>query len=527
MSASPTARPPGTRRGEWIDLRPRPGRGTQRWLRSNAALAAVVVVVAAIAVALHRDGLSWGDDYTLYLRQARSLFDGNIGQVIADNHFNVDNAARPGFSPYVYPWGWPLLIAPFVRWWGLDPARLKLVEVGCLCGFLVAFHAIVRRRTSRVVAVATVAAFGTTLTYLRHTDQLLSELPYMLLVGITLWWLDRCRRNGPLDAATRHELIVLGLLAVAVFNTRREGVAIIAAVAATQLVEHRGRWRATALDPTRRRALATPYVTFGLGVVGFQLLLPSALAPHYDGAGLGQTWSKLHDSFRIAFGDQIGLPGLHGVGLVAILGLAATGVVLRLARHAADDIALLTFASLSMTIAGSIPAVSDRYLMAVTPFALYFAVQAVVELHASWGRWVAIALLALLAVVHVGQLSGPIRAVHRANEGGVVQDGPLSPDAVEALDAVRHHTHHGDVVAFFKARAMTFFTDRRAVQSSDLLVVRERADFFLARRDSGFSQPRVSAAEASSMGWIEVWHNEEWTLWRLPRLDGSANMSGT
>lgn len=499
----------------------------RRWVWGHGVLVAIVVVVAAAAVALHRDGLSWGDDYTLYLRQARSLFDGNIGQVIADNHFDVQNAAKPGFSPYVYPWGWPLLAAPFVRWWGLDPARLKLVEVACLCGFVVSFHAVVRRRTSPVVALATVAVFGTTLTYLRHTDQLLSELPYMLLVGATLWWLDRCRRNGPLDAASRDELVALGLLAVALFNTRREGIAIVVAIAATQVAECAGRWRATAADPARRRSLATPHVVFVIGVIGFQLVLPSALAPHYDGAGLAQTWSKLHGSFRVAFGDQLGLPGLRGVALLAIFALVVVGVVLRLARRAADDVAIVVFAVLSMTIAGSIPAVSDRYLMAVTPFALYFAVQGVVELHARWGRWVAVALLVVLAVVHVGQLVGPMRDVRRANDSGVVQDGPLAPDAVAALDAVRHHTHQDDVVAFFKARAMTFFTDRRAVQSSDLQVVRERADYFLARRDSDFSQPRVSAAQAAAMGWTAVWVNAEWTLWELPRPGGSANMART
>ena len=47
------------------------------------------------------------------------LFDGDIARVITDNRFNVDNAARPSFSPYVYPWGWPLLLSPFVRLFGL------------------------------------------------------------------------------------------------------------------------------------------------------------------------------------------------------------------------------------------------------------------------------------------------------------------------------------------------------------------------------------------------------------------------
>lgn len=503
----------------------------RRILERHGPLLAVLVAVAALAVALHRDGLGWGDDSTLYLRQAQSLVDGNVGQVIADNHFDVANAAKPGFSPHVYPWGWPILLAPFLRWWGLDTARLKLVEVACLCGFLGVFHSVVRRRTGdgagRWVALGIVAAIGTTLAYLQHTDELLSEFPYMFAVALTLWWLDRCRRDGtleapldrPLDQAGRNRLIVLGLLAVVAFEIRREGLAMVVAIAATHLVESRGRWRR--LD---RRAIATPYVSFVVGVLALQALLPSALAPEYAGSGLHQTWRKLHGSFRVAFGEQLGLDHLHGIALVAVLALVVGGVVLRLATNAADDIGLVVFATVSMTIVGMIPAVADRYLLAVTPFAVYFAAQAIaaVRLPRDTGRWAAVGALGAMTLLHVTKLPDPVRAIQHANESGTVQDGPLTAYAQAGFDAVRHHTHESDVVAFFKARSMTFFTGRRAVQSSDLQVLRERSDFFLARRHSGFSQPLVSDVDAAAMGWVSVWSSDQWQLWRLPRLDAAT-----
>jgi hypothetical protein len=489
----------------------------------HAPLLAVLAVVAVLAVALHRNGLDWGDDYTLYLRQAKSLVDGNVGQVIADNHFNVDNAAKPGFSPYLYPWGWPILLAPFLRWWGLDAAKLKLVEVASLCGFLACFHAIVRRRTGpgtgRWVALGVVAAVGTTLAYLEHTDQLLSEFPYMLAAAATLCWLDHCRRAGPLDAARRNDLIVLGLLAMAVFNIRREGLAMVLAIAATQIVECRRRWRGVDW-----RRLATPHLAFVGSVIVFQLVLPSAIAPQYDGAGLHQTWSKLRNSFRVAFGEQLGFDHLAGLALVLVLACVVGGVVLRLTTAPADDVGLAVFAFFSMIIVGMIPAVADRYLLGVTPFALYFAVQAIaaVPVPRIDRRWVAVAALVALTVVHATDLPAPIRAVQRANDSGSVEDGPLAPYAEAGFDAVRQHTHESDVVAFFKARAMTYFTDRRSVQSGDLQVLRERSDFFLSRRDSAFSQPLVTDAAAATMGWTMVWQDDQWELWQLPRLAPST-----
>jgi hypothetical protein len=465
-----------------------------------------------MAVQTHRLGHSWGDDFALYLRQARSLLDGNIGQVIADNHFNVDNAAKPGFSPYVYPWGWPMLLAPFVRLFGIDYARLKLVEVASLCGFLWVFHEIIRARMARWVAFGVIVSLGTTLAYLVHTDHLISELPYMLAVAITFWWLDRCRHHHQLDRATRRQLVMLGLLAVAVFNIRREGLAIVAAIAAVQLLDLRGRWRTVS-----RRRVATPYVTFVVGVIGFQLLLPSSLVPSYDGAGLDQTWKKLQGPFRGAFAEQLGVPSLHGLGLLAVFLLVVAGVIVRLWRAPKHDLPLFVFAVGSMTIAGMIPALSDRYLLAVTPFALYFAVQALaaIPLPRHAGRWVAVAALAALTAWHLPDVTDAIDAASASRDRGDIVDGPEAPYVQPAWEAIRTLTHQDDVVAFQKVRALTFYTNRRGVQSSELDIVQQRADFLMMRRDSTFSQPLVSAAEGEQMGWTIVWQDDNWVLWRI------------
>ena len=265
--------------------------------------AGILVPVAFVSVALHRHGQGWGDDFALYLRQARSLIDGNIGQVIADNHVNVDSAALPGFSPYVYPWSFPVLLAPFVRLWGLDVDRLKLVEVACWCAFLACWYGVLRRRMSTWLAWTTTAAAGWSLVYLRHTDWILSELPYMAALAATLWYADRIRAGAPRwDAVDRRHLITLGVAMMVVFNVRREGLAIVPAVLAMQLAD---------VLPRRQgrvdwRALATPHLAFVVTVLGLQVALPSALAPEYAGAGLHQTWRKLRGPFQRSFVEQLG-----------------------------------------------------------------------------------------------------------------------------------------------------------------------------------------------------------------------------
>ncbi len=481
-------------------------------------------VVASAAIGLHRTGHTWGDDFTLYLRQARSLIDGNIGQVIADNHFNVNNAAKPGFSPYVYPWGFPILLAPFYRVFGLNYAALKLVEVASLIAFLWGYHAIVCRRMSRWLAFAAVASIGTTMAYLVHTDKVVSEFPYMAAVVATLWWLDRLRRDHQLlDLATRRHLLILGVLAMSVFNVRREGLAVVGAIAVAQLLDMRGRWRIA-----NRMQVATPYLAFLGSVILLQLMLPSALAPEYEGSGLHQTWSKLQGPFRTAFADQLGFPELAGVGLLLVFLLVVAGVVIRLWKSPSTDAPLATFAIGSMVIVGTIPAVADRYLLAITPFAVYFAAQAVtaIPLPRSFGArklsaGLATLLLAAVTVWHVSDIPAAVSQSQRFNDAGKVQDGPGAPYAQAAFGAIRTFTQQEDVVAFFKVRALTFYTDRRGVQSDVLELVRQRADYFMMRRGSAFSQPLVDATEAAGMGWVEAWSDSDWVLWRLPVYESS------
>jgi len=493
-------------------------------LRAHWPMMLLSVVVAWVAIGLHRTGHIWGDDFTLYLRQAGSLIDGNVGQVIADNHFNVDNAAKPGFSPYVYPWGFPVLLAPFYRLFGLNYAALKLVEVASLIGFLWGFHAIVRRRMTRWLAFAAVAFVGTTLAYLAHTDQLLSEFPYMAAAALTLWWLDHLRPNQqPLDEASRRQLVILGLLAMCVFNVRREGLAIIAAIAVAQLLDLRGRWRTA-----DRAQVVAPHAAFLGSVIIVQLMLPSALAPTYEGSGLHQTWSKLQGPFRRAFADQLGFPDLAGGGLLLVVLLVLAGVVVRLWKSPRTDAPIVTFAVGSMVIVGMIPAVADRYLLAITPFAVYFAAQAIaaIPLPRRVGQhhvaaWVATALLAAATLVHITDLPSSVSAAQRFNDSGNVANGPETRYAQAAFEAIRNHTKQDDVVAFFKVRALTFYTDRRGVQSSVLEIVRQRADYFMMRRDSTTSQPLVDDATAADMNWVEVWSDSDWVLWRLPLYESS------
>ena len=495
------------------------------------ALPAIVAIGAVLAVSLHRTGHTQGDDFALYLRQARSVFDGDIGQVVSDNRFAVLNSDST-FSPIAYPWVWPLLLAPFVHAWGLDYDRLKLVEVATFCVWLVLLHGIVRRRIGWAPAIALVAVFATSPLYLAHTDQLLTEFPHLAAVALVIWWYDRIRRDATLLTASNGRLITLGMLIVVAFNTRREAVVLLGVVAVMVLYDIVVAARATgdslvvgATDVirTRWRAIAAPFATFAVGAALAQLLLPTDLLP--DNGNSSAFLDDRISEYPGILSSQLGLGGHAALG-VAVLVLAAIGVVIGVRQRPTLDTPLVVLAVLSaLTVSTHLRRV-DRYWFQVTPWVAYFLTVALVAafgwVFARSGRSIRVATatalvpLGALVVAHGVVLAGDISDAQTYNDLGRVQSGPSNPAVAPIFEAVDEFTPPDAIVAYYRARTMTLLTDRRAFQTKQLDRIVDRADFYAERRDSTYWQPELTPAEARRAGLEEVWSDQRWILWRVP-----------
>jgi hypothetical protein len=503
------------------------------------ALAALVAISAVLATLLHRNGHTQGDDFALYLRQARSIFDGDIGQVVSDNRFAWLNS-DPGFSPIAYPWVWPLLLSPFVHAWGLDFERLKLVEVATFCLWLVLLHGIVRRRIGRWPAFAIVAVFATAPAYLAHTDQLLSEFPHLAAVALVIWWHDRIRRSATLLTAPTAQLVTLGLLIVLAFNVRRESVVLLGVVGVMMLYDVlgdrlAGEQRVAGAVRTvgeRWQALVTPFAAFAAGAIVAQLLLPTQLFP--DNGNSSVFLDDRMGEYPAILADQLGLGGHTAVG-AAVLIVAAVGAVVGLRRRPTLDGPLVVLALLSAVAISTHLRRVERYWFQITPWVLYFATAAVV----AFAGWVvarrersvrfatavttlALAPLIALVVAHGVVLAGDISDAQRYNDAGRVQSGPTNPTVAPIFEAVDSLTPPGAVIAYYRARTMTLMTDRRSFQTFDLDQIVQRADYYAERRNSTYWQPDLSRSDAAAAGFEEVWSDQRWILWRLPDAEPTS-----
>ena len=76
-------------------------------------------VSCALIYGLLTNGHNWGGDFAAYIMQARSVLEGNVPQFIEANSFAVQKSTD-NLGPITYPWGFPVLLVPFYKAFGMD-----------------------------------------------------------------------------------------------------------------------------------------------------------------------------------------------------------------------------------------------------------------------------------------------------------------------------------------------------------------------------------------------------------------------
>ena len=512
---------------------------TARLLKEYGPPAMLALLVGALAVVMystHRAGHWWGDDWALYIRQAKGLLDGHPNRVLTENEFTVNMSDGSEFSPPLYPWGFPLILAPFVAVVGVNLDKLTIVPVLCACLFACCWYYLARRRVGVVPALIGVAAVTITPLLLSWTELIQSEWPFLAVVGVALVCLDWVAASGALaDIYGRVvPLILVGLGAAAAFTVRREGLAMVGAIGAAQLAaiiaQRAYPWRLSWAGLGRLALrLAVPYATF-LATVGLlQATLPSTVVPKYNGTSVTNVWKlrgRLIRNLAQVSGLQrpwdkdpivLGSERLGWITVAMFLGLAVTGIVLSIVKYRTRDLHLAAYAVGAFVIGGSFRSPINRYVSTVAPVLMILALTALFTIiHRLSRRWVATLALSLaLGAIIAGNVANAhlrIQSATRVHNAGAIEWGPTHPDAIAMFDAVEQLTGPDDVVAAPKARAMVLETGRPSIQVDDYRPIPPDVDISLivAERPSNIANELLD----DPADYTPVWENSRFVLFK-------------
>ena len=231
-------------------------------------------VLAMIAIT---GGHNYGDDYTAYIAQAMALSDGNLQTWYESNHWIISHSIA-GLGPDVYPWGFPLMLIPLYKLFGVNFLAFKCL-IG-LCFALATFYIykLYAAHISQSMAVILMLISGLNRAINKAVDEVTSNIPSLFFTFLTIYVIDRYVRLGKRNTKNA---ILIGLLCFFLVELRQANITILLALFIVdllylfQLLKKRKSLTKEAFGKEIRIGV-TPYVVFLVGFVLFRLLFLNA-----------------------------------------------------------------------------------------------------------------------------------------------------------------------------------------------------------------------------------------------------------
>ena len=490
------------------------------------------------------NGHNWGDDFSAYIMQAKSIVQDRPREFIEANRFTIEQSSRP-LGPVAYPWGFPVLLAPFYAFFGLNMIALKSVGSVCFLLFLVLLWSGFRKYHSNFWRLVVLCLFALNPTVLRFMDNILSDIPFLLVSTFSVLFIGRTvieRRR--LISPVCDQLLLAAAIALAFF-IRTNGILLLVTLGITQLIVLIGRDYGheaprDQCEPGLMRLLPTkdvfcmnilPYMTFLGFVLAWEAVLPregSSYGSIVDGLSLGVI--KHHVAYYIALPAAFfdGVPH-HYLLYGASIPLAIAGAI---SRYRSDP-HMIAYVTLTLLLYILYPPTQGlRYLFPVLPFYISFVVSCLEKYQADNAdpagavlRKAICTFPVVLVLLYFGKQSAS-DAFENLIRNRATDSGPFVDTSRSMFSYIEANTAAQSTIVFFKPRAMRMMTGRRSLMINKVADL-WRGDYLsLHLRKDGASRSQILPDEVRCLtekGALQaVYRNGDFVVYRLTGLHNNA-----
>ncbi|REG84432.1 hypothetical protein [Algoriphagus antarcticus] len=434
-------------------------------------LTVLLVLIFVLCLLNQYDGQSWGDDFSLYLNQARSLVEGNVEKVLEDTAYAIHNSTVPTFSPVSYPWGFPLLLSPLYYFFGKDFETFKILETIFLIGFLFVFDRLLEDKLSSPSRLLLIAFVGLNQLFIYYTNYILSEIPFLFFSTLSLFVLQKTGSQG----FSLKPNLWAGVWIFFAFNIRTEGIALLAALLFYQVFTLLQKKVNLQLGVKTLIIYASPYFVFLSLYFLTKLILPAGFASHLDFLeyySLKQSLRNMEYTFRY-LGSFIN-KDINLISLILIVLLFFLGIL----KRWKEDFLFLAFWFSVLGILFIWPFFWDRYMYVLIPLFCYFFLRGL-EYLSTYLVTKNYALYFLLILL-LFNLFPVYTLTKNSMENRTPINGPESPENTEMFDFIRAQVAADEVVVFGFPRLMNFYTGRKSLFIYDNIEnVQKKGDYLV------------------------------------------------
>jgi hypothetical protein len=419
-------------------------------------LSLVIVSSSALALLCIHKGHNWGDDFAQYIEQARAINNHSLDSYLQINRYAMDHSDHV-VGPYLSPNGFPLLIAPVYKLFGLNLVALKVWCALFFLGSLVLLCLVFRNRVAnKSHIIILVAVIGLNPDFLSFSDQILSDFPFLFFTVLSIVLVE--------SGESYTSRVASGLCICVAYMIRDVGLALLPLLLIYQL--QNGDWRKNIY-----RSMI-PWIAFGAGVVLYKLGLPGdasrqvsmmhqvSLASVYYNLGyyIGLICDFISHTYLSKY-----------IMAVPVFGLMLLGMY----KKRSEDLHIIVYVLLVFSSYIVWPFRQGiRYVFPILPFLVYFLVVGVLAVTPKnvVFRSAGYAVLTLY-------LLGGVRSALQFSR--VPTDAVTTPEMQSIYSYITGNIPEDQIIVFYKPRALRLFTGRNAIRVRDDRLTLSGASYFL------------------------------------------------
>ena len=503
---------------------------------SYSILVLLIILLTAGLLAFFslQEGHDWGGDFALYLRQAQSLIDGNSQELLVFNTYAMENSSlgppsNPQIGPYLYPWGFPLLLVPVVAAVGYNIMLVKVYSIFFFLLSLLTTYYLFKPRVGNGYSLVLVALLALNPFLLDFNNVISSDIPFLFFSLLSLLFIEKTLGFRPFLWNRTFTYFLTGFLILFSFLIRTNGIVLLGVLGIGHLLKWYQPLMAQfgkTLQKEWKELL--PYLSFAAFMLLAKWILPSGEGSHL--AFLQQiTPGKI--AWNLMYYIELPADFYEGVLFPMLLyGISLPFLVLGIWQrwNKMPDGLYLLFCGASMLVFILWPPVQGlRFIFPLLPFYLYFVFMGLRVLQQALAgpeRKPRPELVTVFTVV-LGVLfiyTSTHRAVNNFPERKMAE-GPYTPASKEIFAYLEEGTEPQEIIVFFKPRVLSFMVPRQSLRVTNLEELKEgKGDYLLYYKPLDFGQVLGKEYEELQRQLPPVFENDEYVLYKLARLQTSV-----
>lgn len=456
-------------------------------IKTNNILSTFIILLGITTLILFctlTNGHNWGDDFSIYIMQAKSVSESAPGSFIEANRFTVENSSYP-FGPIAAPWGFPVLLAPFYAFFGLDMIGLKLPGVISFLIFLILLFIGFRKYHLPFWLFCLVCLFSLNPTMLSFTDQILADFPFLLISTASILFIGRLIIEKRHLISTVWDYVLLGAVIAGAFFIRTNGILILITLAITQsialfLKSKQKNFSVGQCSISLRRLLSNrgdflktlfinmiPYISFFGIALFWEKIFPQGGASISILKDTSMSIIKNSMDYYIDLPVQFfaGLPHYH-LFYFASIPVAVAGIMRRYRYDYHIIVYIILTFILYIWFASSTQGL--RYIFPILPFYYSFVITGLEifqggETNLERQLRKAVCLLPVLIVLTYFAKISVGNAYANMIHHRETFSGPYTATAQDMFSFIRLNTEKESTIVFFKPRLMRMMTNRKSL----------------------------------------------------------------